>query len=115
MNRSPIVDPLEERLSHPPRLDGQEFTAEVLRRLPRQRTRLRAWILCAGAALASGVAAALLAGLASGLGPTLLAAAQGSTPEGPGVSALLTLIGLGLTAAVAGAGELGGDGRPQVI
>jgi hypothetical protein len=111
MNRSPIVDPLEEQLSHPPRLDGQAFTADVLRRLPPQRDRLRARILCAGAALATGVAAVLLAGRASGLGPALLAAAQGSLPEGAGVSALLALIGLGLTAAVAGAGELAGDRR----
>lgn len=111
MNHSPIVDPLEEQLSCPPRLDGREFTALVLRRLPPQRTRLRARILGAGAALATGVAAILLAGLASGLGPALLAAAQGSLPEGPGVTALLVLIGFGLTAAVAGAGELTGDRR----
>lgn len=111
MNHSPIVDPLEERLSHTPHLDGQEFTARVLGRLPPQRTRLRARILGAGAALATGVAAILLAGLASELGPALLAAAQGSPPEGPGVSALLALIGFGLTVAIAGAGELAGDRR----
>ncbi len=115
MNHSPIVDPLEERLSQAPRLDGREFTAEVLRRLPPQRTRLRARILCAGALLATGVAALLLAGLASGLGPALLAAVQGSLPEGPGIAALLTLIGLGLTAAVAGASELGSDGQPHAV
>jgi len=115
MTRSTLVDPLEERLSSPPHLEGAAFTAAVLRRLPARRTGARTWVLGAAAALATGISAALLARASGALGPALLAAIQGSLPGGSGVVALLTLAAAGLTAAVAVMGELGDDREPDPI
>ncbi len=113
MTRSPLVDPLEEALSNPPHLDGSEFTAEVLRRLPASRSGLRRWILGGGGILATGVAAAFLARPAGALRPALLAALEGSLPEGTAIAALLGLAAVACTAAVTVAGELGDDRQPD--
>lgn len=54
-------DPLEDALRHPPHLDGADFTAGVIRALPRAR-RERAIVLAAGGLASAGAAAAVLAG-----------------------------------------------------
>ena len=111
MTRPADRDPLEELLSQAPELEGAEFASRVLRGLPPRRA-ARPWILGAGAALATGVAAALLAPPAAALGPALLAPLRGAAPAGPGLAALLALAALGVTAAVAAGGELGGADEP---
>jgi hypothetical protein len=110
MTRPAGLDPLEDLLSRPAPLEGAEFTAAVVRRLPARRRSSRSWILGIGAALATGAAAALVALGATGLGPALLALIDGKVPEGAGLMALLALAALGGTAAgvvvpEAGSGE----------
>ncbi len=107
----PGVDPLEELLSQPAPLDGAEFTAAVMGRLPARRSR-RSWILGAGAALATATAAALAALGAPWLGPAVLAMAAGRSPDGAGLLALLALVALGGTAAVVVTAEAGKEEEP---
>jgi hypothetical protein len=73
--------------------------------LPARRSSARAWILAAGAAAGAAVTATLLALSANSIGPAIAAVSSGAVPHGPGLGALCTIAVVGLTIALALAGE----------
>lgn len=105
---TPPTDPLDDLLAHPPHLDAPAFTERVLRALPPHRRGARPWILGAGAALASAVAAALIARESAALGPSIVAALGWAPAQGlGGLLAALLLVATGGAVAAAELREAG--------